>query len=88
MPSAVADYLSELTLRLDAQLDRRLAGAWPIGSGALGDFDTIAQRRGRAGRVHHAGEVTGGGGRLRYPSAHTGGCSLPEVRGDGWALPA
>ena len=39
MPSTVADYLSELTLRLEARLGRRLAGAWLVGSGALGDFD-------------------------------------------------
>jgi Domain of unknown function (DUF4111) len=39
MPSAVAEYLSELTLRLEAHLEQRLAGAWLIGSGALGDFD-------------------------------------------------
>jgi hypothetical protein len=68
MPSAVADSLSELTLRPRAQLDRRLAGAWPIGSGALGDFETIAQRRGRAGRVQHAARAGGvgapGGGAL------------------------
>jgi|ERR671923_442010 hypothetical protein len=41
MPSLVAEYLSELTLRLEAQLERRLAGAWLIGSGALGDFDAL-----------------------------------------------
>jgi Domain of unknown function (DUF4111) len=41
MPSAVAEYLSELTLRLEAQLERRLAGAWLIGSSALGDFDRM-----------------------------------------------
>ena len=41
MASLVAGYLSELTLRLEAQLERRLAGAWLIGSGALGDFDTL-----------------------------------------------
>jgi hypothetical protein len=36
---AVADYLAELTRRLDEQLGERLAGAWLGGSGALGDFD-------------------------------------------------
>jgi hypothetical protein len=41
MPSAVAEYLSELTLRLETHLERRLAGAWLIGSGALGDFDSL-----------------------------------------------
>jgi aminoglycoside adenylyltransferase-like protein len=41
MPSAVAEYLSELTLRLEAHLGLRLAGAWVIGSGALGDFDEM-----------------------------------------------
>jgi Domain of unknown function (DUF4111) len=41
MPAAVAEYLSELTLRLEAQLGRRLAGAWLVGSGALGDFDGL-----------------------------------------------
>jgi Domain of unknown function (DUF4111) len=41
MPSLIAEYLSELTLRLEAQLERRLAGAWLIGSGALGDFDAL-----------------------------------------------
>jgi len=39
MSSPVAEYLSELALRLEAHLGRRLAGAWLIGSGALGDFD-------------------------------------------------
>jgi hypothetical protein len=38
MPPGVAAYLSELTLRLEVHLCRRLAGAWLIGSGALGDF--------------------------------------------------
>src|ERR687891_465754 len=41
MPSAVAEYLSELSLRLETHLERRLAGAWLVGSGALGDFDTL-----------------------------------------------
>src|SRR5918998_1034595 len=41
MPSAVAEYLSELTLRLETHLERRLAGAWLVGSGALGDFDSL-----------------------------------------------
>src|SRR5919205_1819791 len=41
MASPIAEYLSELTLRLEAQLGRRLAGAWLIGSGALGDFDRL-----------------------------------------------
>jgi hypothetical protein len=41
MASAVAEYLSELTLRLEAHLGPRLAGAWLIGSGALGDFDEM-----------------------------------------------
>jgi hypothetical protein len=41
MPSAVAEYLSELTLRLEAHIEQHLAGAWLIGSGALGDFDTM-----------------------------------------------
>jgi hypothetical protein len=41
MPSGVADYLYELTRRLEAHLGRRLAGAWLVGSGALGDFDTM-----------------------------------------------
>lgn len=41
MPSAVAEYLSELTRRLEVHLEQRLAGAWLVGSGALGDFDTI-----------------------------------------------
>jgi hypothetical protein len=41
MPSPVAEYLSEVTLRLEDHLERRLAGAWLIGSGALGDFDTM-----------------------------------------------
>jgi hypothetical protein len=40
MPAAVAEYLSQLTLRLETHLERRLAGAWLVGSGALGDFDT------------------------------------------------
>ena len=35
----VAVYLRELTVRLVAILDRRLVGAWLVGSGALGDFD-------------------------------------------------
>jgi aminoglycoside adenylyltransferase-like protein len=39
MSAPVAEYLSELALRLEAHLGRRLAGAWLIGSGALGDFD-------------------------------------------------
>jgi hypothetical protein len=41
MSSPVAEYLSELALRLEAHLGRRLAGAWLIGSGALGDFDRM-----------------------------------------------
>ena len=41
MLSALADYLSRLTLRLGPHLGRRLAGAWLIGSGALGDFDRL-----------------------------------------------
>jgi hypothetical protein len=41
MPSGVAEYLSELTRRLEGHLERRLAGAWLVGSGALGDFDTM-----------------------------------------------
>jgi hypothetical protein len=39
--SAIAGYLSELTTRLQARLEDRLAGAWLIGSGALGDFDRL-----------------------------------------------
>ena len=41
MPSALAEYLSGLTLRLEAHLGRRLAGAWLIGSSAPGDFDRL-----------------------------------------------
>jgi hypothetical protein len=41
MPSAVAEYLSDLSLRLETHLERRLAGAWLVGSGALGDFDRL-----------------------------------------------
>ena len=36
----IAGYLSELTTRLTARLGDRLLGAWVIGSGALGDFDS------------------------------------------------
>jgi hypothetical protein len=39
MDPAVADYLAELTRRLDEQLGEGLLGAWLGGSGALGDFD-------------------------------------------------
>lgn len=39
MGPAVADYLDELTRRLEQRLGERLAGAWLAGSGALGDFD-------------------------------------------------
>ena len=35
----VAGYLRELTERLREVLDRRLVGAWVVGSSALGDFD-------------------------------------------------
>jgi hypothetical protein len=35
----IAEYLSELTTRLERQLEDRLVAAWLIGSGALGDFD-------------------------------------------------
>jgi hypothetical protein len=35
----VAEYLSELTARLERQLGDRLVAAWVVGSGALGDFD-------------------------------------------------
>jgi hypothetical protein len=41
MPPGVAEYLSEVTLRVEAHLEQRLAGAWLIGSGALGDFDRM-----------------------------------------------
>lgn len=41
MTSAIAEYLSALTLRLETHLGPRLAGAWLVGSGALGDFDTL-----------------------------------------------
>jgi hypothetical protein len=37
----IAAYPSELTARLAAQLEDRVLGAWPIGSGALGDFDRL-----------------------------------------------
>jgi hypothetical protein len=37
----LADYLTELTSRLEAQLGDRLVAAWVIGSGALGDFDPL-----------------------------------------------
>ena len=36
----IAGYLSELTTRLTARLGDRLLGAWIVGSGALGDFDS------------------------------------------------
>jgi hypothetical protein len=39
MPEAMADYLDALTRRLRFHLGGRLAGAWQVGSGALGDFD-------------------------------------------------
>lgn len=39
MGPAVADYLDELTRRLERRLGERLAGAWLAGSAALGDFD-------------------------------------------------
>ena len=41
MPPDVARYLSELTLRVETQLEQRLAGAWLLGSSALGDFDPL-----------------------------------------------
>jgi hypothetical protein len=37
--SSIEAYVSELTARLRARLGDRLAGAWQVGSGALGDFD-------------------------------------------------
>ena len=37
----LAEYLGELTARLEAQLGDRLVAAWVIGSGALGDFDRL-----------------------------------------------
>jgi hypothetical protein len=37
----LAEYLGELTARLQAQLGDRLVSAWVIGSGALGDFDRL-----------------------------------------------
>jgi Domain of unknown function (DUF4111) len=41
MDPAIADYLHELTHRLERRLGERLAGAWLAGSGALGDFDAV-----------------------------------------------
>jgi hypothetical protein len=41
MPPDVARYLSKLTLRVETQLEQRLAGAWLLGSSALGDFDPL-----------------------------------------------
>jgi hypothetical protein len=41
MLPAIAEYLSELTHRLEAHLEERLAGAWLVGSGAFGDFDRM-----------------------------------------------
>jgi hypothetical protein len=37
--SLIAEYLSELTNRLEDRLGDRLVAAWLVGSGALGDFD-------------------------------------------------
>jgi hypothetical protein len=41
MPPDVARYLAELTRRLETHLGGRLAGAWLLGSSALGDFDPL-----------------------------------------------
>jgi hypothetical protein len=41
MPPDVARYLSELTRRVETQLEQRLAGVWLLGSSALGDFDPL-----------------------------------------------
>lgn len=38
---SVAEYLSDLTARLEDQLGERLARAWLVGSGARGDFDPV-----------------------------------------------
>ena len=37
----IAEYLSELTARLEDQLGDRLVAAWVVGSSALGDFDEL-----------------------------------------------
>jgi aminoglycoside adenylyltransferase-like protein len=37
----IEDYLSELTARLEGQLQNRLVAAWAVGSTALGDFDEL-----------------------------------------------
>ena len=37
----IAPYLSELTTRLEGQLQDRLVAAWVVGSTALGDFDAL-----------------------------------------------
>jgi Domain of unknown function (DUF4111) len=37
----IAAYLSELTARLEGQLQDRLVAAWVVGSTALGDFDEL-----------------------------------------------
>jgi hypothetical protein len=39
MAAALADYLAEVTRRLEGALGELLKGAWLVGSGALGDFD-------------------------------------------------
>jgi hypothetical protein len=38
---AVAEYVDAVARRLEANVGQRLAGAWIVGSGALGDFDRV-----------------------------------------------
>jgi Domain of unknown function (DUF4111) len=40
-PTGIVTYLDEVVGRLQAQLGERLAGAWLVGSAALGDFDPV-----------------------------------------------